>query len=237
MAATPQGKAPDSVAKRAWPWSGELQPWAVQHLRQSHEQALYKVGEPTVFTLMWQLVDFDNGLVGRCQTCSATFAGGSDPHIFTDTYKQPSMYLCPECYGSTFEGGWKAQLLRPALWTYEEQDIEPGQRGVVVKQHAAVQTTSDFVLGTGDYASRVDNTRWQLSQTSGTHVRAGYGFPTQVETTIGYNVAQANLLDPNADVSELLPPTKSRLASILHSVNAHIPADAGFFDVVRGPIT
>lgn len=237
MAAFPQPKTPESADPRAWPWTSELEPWAIQSLRKDHEQALYQRGEPTILVLMWQLRDFRAGLVGRCQSCAADQTV-ADPTIFTDTYKQPARAYCPDCFGTTFEGGWKAQVLRPALWDTEEVEVQENTRGVVERLHATMQIPSGVALTNGDYAIRLDNTRWQCGQPTSTVMHLGYGYNGGPDgNTIGYAAISMQRVDADGDPAMLLPPTPEVVAQVLTSYNAHVPLDNSTFDTVRGPIT
>jgi hypothetical protein len=96
----PSGMAPHSRATLQPYYLREPQRWAVDQERQRHLQALYTVGEWTMFCLMWNLEDFQNGLVTRCSVCY---------NRSSQAYKQGERNKCPDCFGTTFEGGFRAQ--------------------------------------------------------------------------------------------------------------------------------
>ena len=50
-------------------WAATTQDWAGHWVANSHYEALFQFGEFLLFTLMWTVADFEQGLVGRCQSC------------------------------------------------------------------------------------------------------------------------------------------------------------------------
>lgn len=147
----------------------DVKPWEIENERTRHDQALYRFGEYGIFVLMWTLQDFEAHLVGRCKTCYIP----EEP--LSDTWKQAAYYKCPDCLGTTFEGGYKAILVRPSLWTWDEPKLQQDKRGVVNVNVATVQTTADFRMQPKDYVIRGDGSRWQVQTMEGTHLETGFG--------------------------------------------------------------
>ncbi len=204
------------------------QGWAIDQERRRHEGALYSFGEYAVFVLMWNPVDFDAGLVDRCSECME----GSE---MAKAYGQADQYRCPTCFGTTFEGGWKARLVRPAMWDDAEVQDSAAARGFVEMNSAAVQSTSDFRMRNGDYIFRADGTRWQVRTISGTNLVTGFGHASRESTILGFNYGQCSLEDPS-DVSYLIPPTEGELTTLLDIQHAHGQTDFTEWDELRGPV-
>lgn len=204
------------------------QQWAVDQERLRHNQAIYSVGEWTMFTLMWHLEDFLAELVARCSTCYV--AKGR----IAEAYGQASNAKCDSCYGTTFEGGIKAQIVRPAIFTDTDEDERLDKRGVVHPDDVSIETTTDFRVRTGDYAFRADGTRWQLRVPERVTLRTGFNMPTQLGDAIGYNNARANQEEPGTVVFEI-PPSPTEVAAILSVVSFH-PVDFSEFETINAPL-
>lgn len=185
----------------------EHQNWAIEQERMRHSQALYQVGEYTAFFLMWHQLDFEAGLVARCTRC---YASGQAQRVAA-VYNQPTQAKCPTCYGTTFQGGIRARIVRPALFIDVDETERTEQRGSQHPQSLTVESTVDFRLREGDYVVRADGTRWRCSTPVRTTLRSGFGFPLQSTTGISYNAAPAKLED-RTSVAYLLPITNLRLS-------------------------
>lgn len=208
-------------------WLPDRQDFAVQQERWRHDQALYAYGEYTMFALMWTIRDHDTGLVGRCPRCY--LARGK----VSEVYKQSDDSLCPECYGTTFEGGYKALIVRPALWDANEEDEREAVRGEVITATSSVQSTSDFRLRTGDHLLRADGTRWQMRTISTNHLRTGFAMPRASTDTVGWNFGTVSREDESS-ASFLIGPTPSEVVALLDVVNVRRPQSFQGLDVVRG---
>lgn len=214
------------------------QPFARDTKRRTHNEALYAYGEWSLFVLMWTLQDFNAGRVGRCSRCQA---GGSAPHhnseaIF-DTFKQAVENRCPSCFGTTFEGGWKAKIVRPAIVDYSEERWDRDRRGLVSNSTGQVQSTEDFHLTDADYLFRGDGTRWRTQGGSTTtRLRDGFGTPSRIDSNLGYNYAQIVKLDKSSVAFDIAPVAASELTELLERVGEHFPPDFDAVDQIRGPI-
>lgn len=210
----------------------QRQGWAIANERQRHVQALFTIGEPAMFTLMWKVEDFEAGLVTRCTRCR------QDPDSIEGrieaVYQQPLTATCPVCYGTTFEGGIRAQIIRPAIFTDTDEDERRSGRGVVRPENATVESTEDFRVRTGDFVFRHDGSRWQLGAPTRVQVRTGYEQPTQQATSIGYARIPANREDESS-VAYVLPPTASQLTSILTQAGP-FPNDMSQYETINGPL-
>ncbi len=202
--------------------------------RDQHTESLYRVGEYSMFYIMWDIQDHNAGLVARCSRCYHE-ADDIEAEI-NKVYKQTNEHHCPVCYGTTFEGGFKAKLIRPAMWDFGEYDEQEQRRGVVLPQNAGVQSTFDFRMDTGDYILRADGTRWIVASLSANHLRTGFGYPQKSQTVLGFNYGNVRREDPS-DVSYILPPVKAEdLTALLDVRNRRFPVDFSASEILRMPL-
>lgn len=207
----------------------QRQDYAIAQERMRHNQALYAMGEYAVFVLMWNIVDFDANLVERCSTCFAV------DDLIASVYNQPTQNKCPDCFGTTFEGGYKAILVRPSIWDTNEEDYRSGPRGEVITQTSSVQSTSDFRLRTGDYVCRGDGSRYQMRTMSSNELRTGFAMPTAATAVVGYNYGTVSREDESS-VAFLLPPSPATLVARLAVPIGVTPTAFADIEVVRGPV-
>lgn len=211
----------------------DTQPWAVEQEHLRHNQAVYMVGEWVMFALLWHLEDFQNGLVPRCHRCFPTGADEAQAAI-QDAYEQPEQNRCPYCFGTTFEGGYKALIVRPAILSDTDESETFDRRGVVHPDDVDVESTTDFRVRSGDYMMRANGTRWFLRVPQRITLRTGFDYPSQSASAIGYNHARASQEDPTS-VAFLIPPTPAEVAAIL-SRGARVPASFADVEVIRAPL-
>lgn len=190
--------------------TGPGQPWASDLVESSHAEALYAFGEYVIFTLMWRPKDFEMGLVGRCQTC---FVGAASRQAAA--FQQPTKRECPDCYGTTYEGGFRAQIIRPAILADRNQEVSEENRGVVVTDTIQMETTSDFRLHKGDYVFRGDNTRFQTEEKNEAVVRTGFGAPLTSDSSAGTTTAHR---EETTSVAFLIPPVNPQVLLALIGV-------------------
>lgn len=232
---------PIPIPPSSAPPPGDVQPyyvrdrqgWGVEQERQRHEQALYQIGEYAIFALMWHLKEFQAGLVGRCLRCTGT--PGSKQSIIQDVYKQPTQNRCPDCFGTTYEGGYRALIVRPAIFSDTDESERQQARGVVNPEDLTVESTTDFRVRDGDYIFRGDGDRFQLRAPTRIQLRTGFGQTNQTNSAIGYNHARAAYEDPNASVAYDMPPSNDDIADILYR-GRFAPADFSDVEVIRGPL-
>lgn len=204
------------------------QSWAIEQEHLRHNQAIFSVGEYAMFAQMWHISDFLLGLVARCNRCYTSYGK------VAEAYGQASKNKCLDCYGTTFEGGYKNLIVRPAIFSDTDQQEHMDRRGVMHPDDVDVESTSDFRIRNGDYVFRADGTRWYLRTPQRVTLRTGFGYPGQVGTGIGYNLARASLEDPDS-VAYLIPPPPIEVATFLR-VGKYVPADFAAVEVIRGPL-
>ena len=217
------------VAKSVY-YLPDLQRYVVDQESMRHNEALFTFGEYSMFVLMWRIVDFAAGLVTRCHVC---YARGRT----SDAYGQSDKEKCLNCYGTTFEGGIRAQITRPAIWVDNDEDtIVTDARGQMT--HSAdrlVQTTSDFTMHTNDYVFRYDGTRWQIGVPTGNRVHTGFGPIGSEASLIGFNINGVNKEDESS-VAYLIPPDQASLMEMLTVTGTRTPLDWSGLDIVHASL-
>lgn len=231
---------------RLSPKTNSLQPyylrrnqrWAVDNERQRHVQALYMLGEWTMFVLMWHIEDFNNGLVDRCHRCYGSpdqVGYPSKQNRASKAYGNVNEYKCPDCFGTTFEGGFKAIIVRPAIFGDTDESQQFQARGVTNPGELDMESTTDFRVRSGDYCFRSTGDRYFLRVPDRITLRTGFDVPYQRTHAIGYNHAKAAIQDPTS-VSYTIPPSKEDLASILNVDRSYSPVDFSAFEIIRSPL-
>jgi hypothetical protein len=175
--------------------------WELENERFRHDQALFRFGEYSIFVTMWTMQDFTAGLVGRCPTCYVPQGA------LEGTWQQPAYFKCPDCLGTSFQGGYKAILVRPSLWSWNEPTLQQTQRGVINTNVAQVQTTSDFRLQPRDYIIRGDGSRWQSQEVTGDHLDTGFGTQSGIWNATAFIYANVTREDESSPIY-LLPITE-----------------------------
>jgi hypothetical protein len=205
------------------------QDYAISQERYRHDEALASFGEYAMFVLMWQIEDFENGLITHCSTCYIPFGK------IAEVYGQPAREKCDNCFGTTFEGGYKAKIVRPSLWDANEELEKENIRGEVILGVATVQSVSDFRLRSGDFIFRSDGSRWVMQSIATNHLRTGFDTPSRVDTPVGYNFGQVVRADRNS-VAFIIPPDETTLLT-LDQPGERYPVDFSDLEEIRGSLT
>lgn len=214
----------------------DQQPWAVDQERQRHAQALLTVGEDAMFALMWHLQDFQAGLVARCQRCYTTDSASIQARIVA-VYNQPTQNRCPDCYGTTFQGGYKALIVRPTMFSDADQAEQVQARGITHPAALDIETTADFRVRSGDYVFRGNGDRYVLRVPQRVTLRTGYGEPNLTGQGVGYNQARAQYEDPDSSVAYDIGPSREDLAAFLpRGVGGHVPQDFSDWEIIHAPL-
>jgi hypothetical protein len=233
-------------------WQRDVQHWAVHQERQRHAQALWQYGELAVFILMWTTLEEKAGLVQRCLRCFQNAASTPDTVPFSvadvggsatlraseariaSAYGGGNQYRCPDCFGTQFEGGFRALIVRPAVFTDLDKNQQKTSRGVVNTAAANIESTPDFRVRAGDYCFRQDGMRFRLRVPRRTTLRTGFALPYQQSAAIDYNLMQADLEDPTS-VAYSIPPSPAAVAEALGSYT-RLPVDFSWFEIIRAPL-
>jgi hypothetical protein len=207
-------------------YTRRVQDWAIQQERANHDQALWQLGENAMFVLLWTARDYDAGLVSLCTVCSSDRA--------SKAYGQPTRNKCPDCFGTRFEGGYRALIVRPAIFTDSDDGQNFTARGVVAPQDLQVESTSDFRAHGGDYCFRATGERLQLRDPARTTLRTGYGTVRQAQAGIAYNLNRAGVEDSDS-VAYTIPPAPDALFTILGR-SGPVPQTFADVEVIRAPL-
>lgn len=215
-------------------WLRQEEDWATYQERMRHAQALYQYGEYAMFVMMWSLIDFEKGLVGRCNRCYGS--NGSQQHRIADVYNQPTQNECPDCYGTTFEGGIRAKIVRPSMWADLDEKEELANRGVVHPERVSVESTWDFRMRRGDFILRADGSRYRIPDSpQRVTLRTGYRHPEQAETSITYHRIEARY-EEHKTVVALIPPTSSAALGEILNRTGYKPRLFDDVEVINGPL-
>lgn len=183
------------------------QQWASDWVTNNHMEALWLYGEPCLFTLMWRAIDYEAGLVGRCSYCYVDDRGAK-------AFDQPpSKKGCLYCYGTTFEGGFRAQVIRPTLFSDRNTDTSDTPEGTTVRDSLQVETTPDFAFLRGDYIFRADGSRYQGEEKGEGIIRTGYGLP-EMQNSFRGTIPVSRLEDPTS-VAFIIPPSPEQVRRTL----------------------
>ena len=160
-----------------------------------HDDAVNWYGEMTAFIQWWQVDDFVNGLVVRCSRCFP-WQDQTERRIAA-AFEQPTQEKCPVCFGTTFEGGYKAITYSPAIWAPgPESSDDIGRHGEHYVRGAQVQPSSIVKLRDGDTAVRLDGTRWRLASPLEGELSTGFGFHGELNEQMRSAIV-ANIQDPS----------------------------------------
>jgi hypothetical protein len=211
----------------------EPQDWQVEQERARHNQALYMIGEWVFIVLMWHQLDHARGLVARCSRCFAGASGSVDRRV-SEVYKQPTRNECPVCFGTTFEGGYRARIVRPAIVADVEETERQDKRGSMHPAAVSFETTIDFRTRPGDFVIRADGSRWQVRSADRLQVRTGFEHSGTEDNAVSYKLQSA--LEEPTTVAYKIPPTdRLQVAGILRQ-QMRFPGDFGAYEHLNGPL-
>lgn len=203
------------------------QQYMIDHERRLREEAVYASGEYVMFTMLWTAKDHAAALVDRCPVCFVPQGR------IANAYKQSSKANCVPCLGTSFEGGFRAQIVRPAILIVTPKVDHQDKRGQVERQSANLTTVADFWLRSGDFVYRVDGTRWEVSETGGEDSRLITGFnPLLSDSAIGgaYYLSRMD----ESTVAYKADPQASELATLLRPIDPHVQVDFSAVESIRG---
>lgn len=195
-----------------------------------HVQALYFIGEWVFLILIWHQLDFERGLVGRCSRC---WGGGTTTRV-AEVYKQPTQNECPVCFGTTFEGGYRARIVRPAIVADVEETERQDRKGSMHPATVTFETTYDFRCRPGDFVIRRDGSRWRVRSADRLQVRTGHLHPSQADTAVAYRLPAE--LEERSTVAYKIPPTGESEPARILGQPMRFPGDFSAFEQVNAPL-
>ncbi len=205
----------------------QMQKWAYEQQRQRHEDALWQLGELCAFALMWSVEDHIAGYVQKCTTCESN-------NRIQEVYNQPKRNKCEDCFGTNFEGGYRAFIIRPIIMSDDDPGETLGSRGVSHPTRLLAESTTDFRVREGDYMFRADGTRWRLRTPSSANMLTGFGTAYNSLNAVGYHLNEASLEDKTS-VAYIIPPQEDDLRYILHNA-IRLPQSKEQWEDIRAPL-
>jgi len=128
-----------------------------------HDEALQWYGEECVVRLLWRAEDAQAGLVTYCLTCqdspNPTAPSTGIQTRVSQVYRQTGNSYCPDCYGTTFTGGFQPTAYHLyMLATDTEDNRRMLQTGQFWRQNPQVQFSWFPQIRQGDLVVRI--TQW-----------------------------------------------------------------------------
>lgn len=121
-----------------------VEPYAIRLFRQNIRDALMSHGEECVLVHMLHVPEVeDDPAYPRCPMC------------WDEVYNQGEKYDCPQCYGTTFDGGVKDIYRAWGLFTDSDDAETFGKRGMWHPIASSIQTEHVPDLWQRDYVVRV----------------------------------------------------------------------------------
>jgi hypothetical protein len=204
--------------------------WLVAREQRRSTDALWRIGEAVMIVIMWSTADRDAGYVGACPICVG-------PALAASVYQQSSNHSCSNCLGTGLSGphgGVKAVLVRPSVWTWDEEQTQWLAKGEVDVQAATVTTTGDVWANRRDYVIRGDGNRYIVNGVSATHLSTGYGTPSHVADQISVSLTVVREM-PSSPIYALSP-SATGIVGGLDNPYQRAPGDFAGWEFVDGPL-
>jgi hypothetical protein len=197
---------------------------------QRHDQALYLYGEYVYVVMLWHVKDAEANNIPRCSRCYLSQGA------IADTYKQASDSKCPDCFGTTWEGGYRARVVRPMLIAIStDDDVAKTPRGEETPSGVSIQLPSDIRPRHGDYIFRGDGIRWIIDNPALTPLHTGFGIVNATNSVLGYLNATVRQ-EAVSSVAYIIPPDPHQLVESLTLFAPRVPKDFSEFEDIRGPL-
>jgi hypothetical protein len=218
---------------------------AIDVERQRHNEAVMWYGEYSIFAMLWNIEDFTAGRVVRCPNCFTT--GTTKAGIIASAYGQANIYKCPFCYGSTFWDptpgitlpGLRARIVRPTLWTTNDDEWKTERQGQMILSDAKVQATSTFRLRSGDYIFKADGTRWRVQDRTTNAIITGFQPANDIRAMVAYLYPRV-IREDESNVCYTIPPLGAtnviNILDVSPVPNYPVTFETILPDVVNGPL-
>lgn len=202
--------------------------YSVDNEIKARDDALWHYGELAMFCLMWNIKDHELGHVDRCSSCWL-----SNDRI-ASAYSQGSRDKCPNCFGTTFEGGYRAMIIRPVVTSSGDENSHPTTKGYVHEMPLNFESTNDFWVNSGDYIFMADGNRFQLRTPTSISLNSGFNTMYRENATIAQHLNQGHLEDKTS-VAYIIPPNEQELGAILNQ-ERRLPYDKTEYEDIRAPL-
>jgi len=127
-----------------------------------HDETLQWFGEECIVRLLWRAEDAAAGLVTYCQTCqdspNPSNPSSSVQSRLSNVYKQSGNSYCPECFGTTFTGGFQPTAYHLYMLASDIEDVRKNlSTGQFWQQNPRVQFSWYPQIRQGDLIARVES--------------------------------------------------------------------------------
>jgi hypothetical protein len=134
--------------------------WAEIDQQRFHNEALQWYGEECIVRQLWRAEDAAMGLVTYCQTCqdspNPSKPSASVQSRVSNVYRQTGNSYCPDCYGTTFTGGFKTTCYHLYMLAADTPEVRSNlSTGQFWKQNPSVQFAWYPEIRVGDLVVRV----------------------------------------------------------------------------------
>jgi len=161
--------------------------WAQIDQQRFHDETLQWFGEECIVRLLWRAEDAAAGLVTYCQTCQDSF-NPTNPDAMTQArmsraYRQTGNSYCPDCYGTTFTGGFQPVAYHLYMLAADTEDIRKSlSTGQFWQERPQVQFSWYPTLRQGDLVFRVTSWNGNTPTSTGARFQVSAVDPKTVRT-------------------------------------------------------
>jgi len=136
--------------------------WTQIDQQRFHDEALQWYGEECVVRLLWRAEDAAQGLVTYCETCqdspNPANPSASVQSRVSKVYRQTGNSYCPDCYGTTFTGGFKPVAYHLYMLASDTPEVRRSlQTGQFWQENPQVQLSWYPQIRQGDLVIRIEN--------------------------------------------------------------------------------
>lgn len=182
--------------------------WAEVDQQRFHSEALQWFGEQIIVRQLWRAEDAALGLVGYCQQCQDSPNPASpSPSVqsrVSSVYRQSGNSYCPNCFGTTFDGGFKTTCYHLYMLAADTPQMRANlSTGQFWRDNPTVQMSWFPEIRVGDLLVRVsawdgDNPtatgdRFEVSTVSVQSVRTGPGISYDTTKIVNQFTTLSNL--------------------------------------------
>jgi len=135
--------------------------WAQTDQQRFHDETLQWYGEECIVRQLWRAEDQVNGLVSYCITCQDSPNPSSPDSAIqnrvSQVYRQTGNSYCPDCYGTTFSGGFKTTCYHLYMLAADTPQVRSNlSTGQFWKNNPQVQFSWYPEIRVGDLVIRVN---------------------------------------------------------------------------------
>jgi len=182
--------------------------WAQTNQQRFHDETLQWFGEEIIVRQLWRAEDAALGLVTYCLTCQDS-PNPSQPTAsvqsrVSSVYRQTGNSYCPDCFGTTFTGGFKNVCYHLYMLAADTPQIRSNlTTGQFWKNNPQVQLSWYPEIRTGDLVVRVNQwnqgtptslgERFQVSAVTPQSIRTGPGISYNTTTYVNQTCTLENV--------------------------------------------